>query len=147
MKKTLNLMILSVVFLLLGTTVFAQSVTGTWKTIDDETLKQKSHVEIYMKGGKLYGKILRTFDDDGVTLTNKLCDDCKGNLYNKPVIGMQIINGLSRDGKVWKGRRGILDPGNGKFYKVKIWLKDSNTLIVRGSIGPIGRKQTWHRMK
>ncbi len=147
MKKTLNLMILSVVFLFVGTTVFAQSVTGTWKTIDDETLKQKSHVQIYMKGGKLYGKILKTFDDDGVTPTDKLCEDCKDELYNKRIIGMQIINGLHRDGDVWKGKRGILDPGNGKFYKVKIWLKDANTLIVRGSIGPIGRKQTWHRIK
>jgi len=141
------LMILSVALIFVGTSVFAQSVTGKWKTIDDETNKQKSHVEVYMKGGKLYGKVLKTFDDDGITPTNKLCEDCKDELFNQPVIGMQIINGLSRDGKVWKGKRGILDPGNGKFYKVKIWLDDPNTLIVRGSIGPIGRKQTWHRIK
>jgi len=139
-------MTLAMALIFVGTTLFAQSVTGVWKTIDDETNKQKSHVEVYMKGGKLYGKVLKTFDDDGVTPTDKLCEDCKGDLYNKRVIGMQIINGLKRDGKVWKGKKGILDPGNGKFYTVKIWLKDKNTLTVRGSIGPIGRKQTWHRL-
>ncbi len=147
MKKILNVAILTMVLVFTGSMVFAQSVTGTWKTIDDETLKQKSHVKVYTKGGKLYGKILKTFDDDGVTPTDKLCEDCKDELYNKRVIGMQIINGLTKDGEKWKGKKGILDPGNGKFYKVKIWLKDKNTLYVRGSIGPIGRKQTWHRIK
>lgn len=127
--------------------LFAQSVTGTWKTIDDETNKQKSHVEIFIKGGKLYGKILKTFDDDGVTPTDKLCDECKDELYNKRIIGMHIINGLTRDGQVWEGKKGILDPGNGKFYNVKVWLEDRNTLTVRGSIGPIGRKQTWYRVQ
>lgn len=147
MKKMVKFSILSLLVCFLAPSLFAQSVTGMWKTIDDETNKQKSHVEIFIKGGKLYGKVLKTFDDDGITPTNKLCDDCKDELYNKPVIGMQIINGLTRDGNVWEGKKGILDPGNGKFYNVKIWLEDKNTLTVRGSIGPIGRKQTWHRIE
>ena len=147
MKKIMKFSVLALLLGFVSTTMFAQSITGTWKTIDDETLKQKSHVEVFIKGGKLYGKILKTFDDDGVTPTDKLCDDCKDELYNKRVIGMEIINGLSRDGKVWKKKKGILDPGNGKFYNVKVWLEDKNTLTVRGAIGPIGRKQTWHRIK
>ena len=147
MKKMIKSAIVLTVLALLGTTVFSQSVTGKWRTIDDETNKQKSIVEVTIKGGKLYGKILKTFDDDGVTPTNKKCEECKGNLHNKPIIGMQIINGLQRDGKVWSGKKGILDPGNGKVYNVKVWLENSKTLTVRGSIGPIGRKQTWHRVK
>jgi len=147
MKKIMRFSVLALLLGFVSTTMFAQSVTGVWKTIDDETNKQKSHVEMSIKGGKLYGKILKTFDDDGVTPTNKLCEDCKGKLYNKKIIGMQIVNGLSRDGKVWKAKKGILDPANGKFYNVKVWLEDKNTLTVRGSIGPIGRKQTWHRIK
>ncbi|MEA1876398.1 MAG: DUF2147 domain-containing protein [Bacteroidota bacterium] len=147
MKKLVKFSILAMVFGFVATSLYSQSYVGMWKTIDDETNKQKSHVELFKKGGELYGKVVRTFDDDGITPTDKLCDDCKGELYNQPVLGMQIINGLNWDGKVWKGKKGILDPGNGKFYNVKIWLKDDNTLNVRGSIGPIGRKQTWHRMK
>ncbi len=147
MKNIVKLSILTLMMGFLSTSMFSQSLTGVWKTIDDETLKQKSHVEVFIKGGKLYGKVLKTFDDDGVTPTNKKCEDCNGDLYNKPIIGMQIVNGLTRDGKVWKGKKGILDPANGKFYNVKIWLEDKNTMTVRGSIGPIGRKQTWHRIK
>ena len=146
MEKGLKTIIVLIVFTLLGTSVFSQSVTGKWRTIDDETNKQKSIVDIYIKSGKLYGKVLKTFDDDGVTPTNKNCDDCKGALQGKPIIGMNIINGLTRDGKEWSGKKGILDPGNGKVYNVKIWLEDKNTLTVRGSIGPIGRKQTWYRV-
>jgi uncharacterized protein (DUF2147 family) len=147
MKRIMKFSMLALLMSFLSVTLFAQSVTGIWKTIDDETNKQKSHVEIFIKGGKLYGKVLKTFDDDGVTPTDKLCDECKDELYNKRIIGMEIINGLTRDGQEWHGKKGILDPGNGKFYNVKVWLEDANTLTVRGSIGPIGRKQTWHRIK
>ena len=147
MKRIMKFSVLALLLGFISTTMFAQSITGVWKTIDDETDKQKSHVEVFIKGGKLYGKVLKTFDDDGITPTDKLCDDCKDELYNKRVIGMQIINGLTRDGKQWKGKKGILDPGNGKFYNVKVWLEDKDTMTVRGSIGPIGRKQTWHRIK
>lgn len=147
MKKSLKTIILLTVLALLGTSGFSQSVTGQWRTIDDETEKQKSIVEIFIQGGKLYGKILKTYDDDGVTPTNKKCVECNGALKDKPIIGMNIINGLERDGKVWEGKKGILDPGNGKEYNVKIWLEDPKTLTVRGSIGPIGRKQTWHRVE
>jgi len=147
MKKIYLLPGLVLILFFIAGPLAAQSITGQWRTIDDETNKQKSIVEISIKGGKLYGKVLKTFDDDGITPTNKLCDECEGELYNKPVIGMQIINGLERDGEVWHGKKGILDPGNGKFYNVKVWLETKDQLTVRGSIGPIGRKQTWHRVK
>jgi len=123
-----------------------QDVVGKWKTIDDETGKQKSIVQIWMSGNELFGKVLETWDDDGVTPTDKTCDKCPGTLKDKRIHGMIIINGLKKDDKIWKGKKGILDPNNGKFYDVKIWLEDANTLTVRGSIGPIGRKQTWHRV-
>ena len=39
----------------------AQTVFGKWKTIDDETGKEKSIVEIYEQNGVLYGKITQLF--------------------------------------------------------------------------------------
>jgi hypothetical protein len=69
MKRIMKFSMLALLMSFLSVTLFAQSVTGIWKTIDDETNKQKSHVEIFIKGGKLYGKVLKTFDDDGVTNT------------------------------------------------------------------------------
>ena len=43
--------------MLVSTLHFSQSVVGKWKTIDDETGKAISVVEIYEKGGKIYGKV------------------------------------------------------------------------------------------
>jgi len=123
-------------------------VTGTWKTIDDETGKPKSLVKLYKKDGKLYGKIIklfRTADEE----QDPLCDECEGALHNKKIIGMQIVNGLELDDDEWEGDDGILDPKNGKLYDCKIWLDEDNPdiLNVRGYIGWIFRTQTWHRVK
>jgi uncharacterized protein (DUF2147 family) len=125
----------------------SQDLAGKWKTIDDETGKQKSIVQIWVNSNQLYGKIIETWGDDGVTPTDNNCDKCPGSLQGKKMHGMIIINGISKSGTEWKGKKGILDPKTGKFYDVKIWLEDANTLAVRGSIGPIGRKQTWHRVQ
>ena len=43
--------------LLVSFTMQAQTVLGKWKTIDDNTGKQRSTVEIFEKDGKLFGKI------------------------------------------------------------------------------------------
>lgn len=123
----------------------AQSVEGVWKTIDDETQKEKSYVEITIKDGKLFGTIIKLIDPDE---PNPLCDDCKGAKKNKPITGMQIIMGLEKDGDVWKGGD-ILDPGNGKEYDCKLWLESADVLTVRGFMGIslLGRSQTWYRVK
>ncbi|MCK7535273.1 MAG: DUF2147 domain-containing protein [Marinilabiliales bacterium] len=102
-----------------------QDVTGKWRTIDDETGKQKSIVQIWISGNQAFGKILETWDDDEVTPTDKTCDKCPGNLKDKRIHGMIIINGLKKDDTIWKGKKGILDPNNGKFYDVKIMARGS----------------------
>ena len=125
-----------------------KDVTGTWKTIDDDTGKPKSIVKLYKKDGKLYGKILKLFRGPNEE-QNPLCDKCEGANHNKPIIGMQIVNGLVYDDGEWEGDDGILDPNNGKLYDCKIWLddEDPNILNVRGYIGWIFRTQTWHRVE
>lgn len=120
-------------------------VTGKWRTIDDETGEVKSLVEITKKGEKLYGKIIRLFNED--PNYDPLCTECKGNLKNKKIIGMQIINGIELKKDQWAGDDGILDPDNGKLYDVKIWVdeENENKLNVRGYIGFLYRTQTWER--
>ena len=123
-------------------------VTGKWKTIDDDSGKPKSIVLLYKQEGQLYGKILKLFrgpDEE----QNPLCDKCEGKLHNKPIIGMQIVNGLEYDDGEWEGDDGILDPANGKVYDCKIWLDedDPDILNVRGYIGFLFRTQYWHRIK
>lgn len=133
--------IISLFFLLFGFSAKAQSVIGTWKTIDDKTGKAKSHVTLYKENDKVYGKITKLLlKPDDTT-----CDKCPGDRKDKLLIGMVILSDLHQDGKYWKGGK-ILDPDNGKTYTCKIWLDSQDKLSVRGYIGPFYRTQSWYRI-
>jgi len=124
----------------------SQSIFGLWKTIDDETGKEKSIVEIYQsKDGKAFAKIIQLLEKDK---ENKLCKNCKGLNKNKPIKGMVIINGLTKDGSEWNEAK-ILDPKTGKEYKCTISLEEPTKLKVRGYIGFsfIGRTQYWYKVE
>lgn len=141
MKKS----ILFGLFFMLTSLMYAQSPIGTWKTIDDETKQAKSYVEIFEKDGKLYGKVTKILTKGK---ENAVCSDCSGALKNKPILGMQILSGLKKDGKEWNGGK-IIDPNSGKEYKAKMSLNGNDKLDVRGFIGIslVGRTQTWQRVK
>ncbi|WP_314241999.1 DUF2147 domain-containing protein [Empedobacter tilapiae] len=141
MKKS----ILFGLFFMLTSLMYAQSPIGTWKTIDDETKQAKSYVEIFEKDGKLYGKVTKILTKGK---EDAKCTDCSGALKNKPILGMQILSGLKKDGKEWNGGK-ILDPNSGKEYKAKMSLNGNDKLDVRGFIGIslVGRTQTWQRVK
>jgi uncharacterized protein (DUF2147 family) len=137
---------LCIAFLLFSMAFYAQNtVIGRWKTIDDETSKAKSIVEIYEKSGKIYGKVVDILEEEH---KKKICDQCSGADKNKPVQGMVIIKGLSKDGTEYNDGE-ILDPKNGKLYKCLISLEEKDKLKVRGYIGfsLLGRTQYWYRVK
>jgi len=126
----------------------SKPITGNWKTIDDETGKPKSIVNIYKKSdGKLYGKIIKLFREKGED-QDPICDKCTDYRKNKKIIGMVIITGLEKDGDEWYADDAILDPNNGKIYDCKIWIDEDNPdlLQVRGYIGWFFRTQTWERV-
>ncbi|GAB1407186.1 DUF2147 domain-containing protein [Thermomonas brevis] len=125
----------------------ASSATGRWKTIDDETGKVKSIVEITQTAsGELQGKVVDILHSDKGP--NPVCDKCSGANKNKPVKGMTILWGLKPDGAgKWAGGQ-ILDPAKGKTYKSKLTLTDGgNKLQMRGFMGieALGRTQVWVR--
>lgn len=123
----------------------AQNVMGKWKTIDDQTGKEKSIVEIYEKNGLLYGKLVELLEEKN---KNAICSACSGKNKNKPYLGLVIITDLEKDGNQWSGGK-ILDPKTGKEYKCHIELEDANKLKVRGYVGVslLGRTQYWQRVK
>lgn len=141
MKKN----ILLILILLLSITGNSQSIIGKWKTIDDETGKERSIVEIYQVEGKIYARIVKLLEKNE---ENKVCENCKGANKNKPLKGMIIINGLTKDGDEWNGAK-ILDPKTGNEYKCYITLEEPNKLKVRGYLGfaLLGRTQYWYRVK
>jgi len=120
-------------------------VLGKWKTIDDDTGSAKSIVEIYESNGKIYGKVLQILEKGK---EDKVCEECKGDKKNKPIKGMVIINGLTKNDDEWDGGK-ILDPKSGKEYKCVISLENENKLKVRGYVGfsLLGRTQYWTRVK
>lgn len=125
--------------------LLAQSVVGQWKTIDDNTSKPRSIVELYKKNGKLYGKITKLFTEPGEE-ANPNCEECPGNLKGTKIIGLEILDGLTLKDKIWSGGK-ILDPESGKWYDCKIWLNDENQLSVRGYVMLFYRTQTWVKIK
>ena len=133
--------------LLAGAPAFAAENTpvGTWTTIDDATGKPKSIVQITESNGTLEGKVLEVLQSEQVA--HPVCKECDGERKDKPVEGMVIIWGVSKDGDVWDGGK-ILDPKNGKTYKVKLTpMEGGNKLDVHGYIGfaLLGRSQVWER--
>lgn len=132
---------------LLAEVAFAQATpVGLWKTIDDETKQEKSHVRIVEAGGVLSGKVERLLDP---SKQDAKCDKCTDARKDQAVLGMAIIEGVkkSADDPYWDGGT-ILDPNNGKTYKVRLTPKDGGkTLEVRGFIGPFFRNQTWVRVE
>lgn len=139
----MKIVFLSTIMLFVSQFLFAQSsIVGLWKTIDDETGKEKSVVEIYQKGDLYYGKVIKLFrepDED----QNPICDKCDEDdeRYNQPVIGMEIIQALEQDGDEFEDGT-IIDPENGSVYDCKLWIEDGQ-LQVRGYISFLYRTQTW----
>lgn len=126
-----------------ATMASAQSAfLGEWVTIDDESGQKKSVVNIYKgSNGLYYGKITTLFKNP-----KSVCTACTGNLHNKPIVGLVIVQDMKyKDGELYGGK--ILDPNNGKFYYAKMSIKNGK-LVLRGSLdkaGLLGRSQTWVR--
>lgn len=129
--------------LLPGIAFAQQSPVGRWKTIDDETGRVKSIVEITQAAnGTLSGRVAQVLQSDRGP--NPICDKCSGDRRNQPITGMKILWDLKPDGSEWSGGT-ILDPSNGKTYRSKAKMIDANRLGVSGCIAFICREQVWQR--
>lgn len=121
------------------------TIVGKWKTIDDNSGDEKSLVEIFDRGGKIYGKVIKIFPKAGDD-PDPVCDECPEDdaRHNKKIIGMEIIKDMVKDGTEYS-EGSILDPEEGKIYRCKLWI-EGNDLMVRGYWGPFFRTQTWKRV-
>lgn len=125
----------------------AESPVGRWQTIDDETGKTKSIVEIQEAAdGTLSGKVAEILQSDHGP--NPVCSACEGDRKNQPITGMTILWALTPAGdNVWNEGQ-VLDPTKGRAYKAKVTLLEGGKkLEMRGYIGveALGRTQTWVR--
>ncbi len=126
-----------------------QSAIGTWKIVDDKTQKDKAIVEIYEQNGKLYGRIIGSYENpDGFDTVT--CTQCQGSDKGKKIKDLMFIKNMAHTSLNKWSKGAILDPDNGKVYNAKMMLKnDGKELHVRGFIGIslLGRTQIWYRIK
>jgi len=112
-------------------------ILGPWKTAGDS-----SELEIFRCGEKLCGKVVwlknpnYVNSKDGPVGTPKV--DRKNPdpaLRNRPIIGLQVIDGLAVAGENRWENGACYDPESGNSYKCKIRLASPDRLEVRGFIG------------
>lgn len=143
--------------LLLGTMCFAADpAEGYWISVDEKTNQPTAGWQIWEHGGKLNGKILSVADAPQDTKAEGAKGKHYDNFMNNVDIGTLTSVGtawiwdLSKDGEgKWSGGY-IIDPGDGKRYKCRITFHKadgkkykSDTLEMRGEVGPFGRSQFW----
>jgi len=123
--------------------IVSSQATGLWRAIGDIDGDEKAIIEIFEKDNKLFGKVIKLTPASKHTV----CDQCSGDLKDKPITGMIIMQDLvitSTGGE--KGR--ILDPGSGRMYNCFIELLSPDKLKLRAYFGipSIGRTQYWYRV-
>lgn len=132
--------------------IFAQDISGKWKTVDDKSGFSRADVLITKnENGTYSGKILIIRPTPGKPTTG-VCTECKGDLKNKSLVGLQIINNFipnpKKEDEYINGK--VFDPLSGNSYKGKIKLiNGGNRINLRGYIGTslIGRSQIWIRVE
>lgn len=126
--------------ILLATTAWGtgpDDVLGVWKTAGG-----RSEVEIFRCGDKLCGRIVGLLhpnymnSKDGPVGTPKT--DRKNPdpaLRNRPIIGLQVMEGLTAAGDNQWERGACYDPESGNTYKCKMRMESPERLKLRGYIG------------
>ena len=145
MKKRIALFITTA--FLLSLTTYPQNKTddiiGVWLTGGKEPAK----IQIYKSGDKFQGKIIWLQNPIEGGKQRVDANNPDKTKRSEPIIGLVMLKGFKFNGDdEWKGGD-IYDPENGKTYSSYIYLKDKNTLKVRGYIGIslLGRTETWTR--
>jgi len=112
-------------------------VLGLWKTDGGD-----SQLELFTCGEKICGKIVwlkvpKYIDsnDGPVGRTKVDRKNPKPALRNRPILGLQVVNGLTARGSSRWDKGICYDPETGKSYKCKMQLKSPKRLEMRGYIG------------
>ncbi|HIO16325.1 MAG TPA: DUF2147 domain-containing protein [Flavobacteriales bacterium] len=149
MIQSKHILLLGSLFLVSIFSIAQTSIEGHWKTIDDETGRIKSIVEITERDGQFFGNIVELFrlpDED----QDPHCDKCDDDRKDQRTLGMEIVrNMVLADGESQEWEEGtICDPKKGSIYDCEMWFEDGNTdvLKVRGYIWFVFRTQDWLRV-
>lgn len=121
--------------------VSADTAVGQWKTETHNAI-----VEIAHCGASICGRILTS---DALRTHPEMRDakNADAALRNRPLKGLQIISGFTRDGDAWSGGS-IYNADDGKTYSAKVTPQGTDRLKVRGCVFvPFCKTQTWTRVR
>jgi len=126
----------------------ADRIIGYYLTVDDETGKDKSQVQIFKATtGKYFGKIVWLAEPSKNGKAKVDEDNPDKTLQSRPILGLQLLKGFSFDEKTGEWNDGtIYNPTGGKTYNCFMKF-DGNKLKIRGFIGAawmgLGKTATW----
>ena len=118
-----------------------QSPVGKWKTMDDETGKAMTVVEVYeAKNGTLAAKIVENI------AAPPTCSKCSGANKNKPILGMNVLWNLKNKGGQWGDGNGF-KPSTGDNFRAKSVkvIDGGRKLEVTGCKAIFCKTATWAR--
>jgi uncharacterized protein (DUF2147 family) len=108
------------------------SIVGVWSVpvLEGKNKgKERSHIEIFEKGGVYYGKIVKLSNRPA----NALCTKCKGDKKDKPLMGMLVLWNLKKEaGRYVDGR--VLYEEDGKDYNCTFFLLSPDRMKVTANI-------------
>lgn len=122
----------------------ADKIVGVYKAVQGNDV---SRVRISKVAGGYRAQIIwlqNPKNEDGTPRTDKRNPDkAKRSVHSDRIV---LVDKMTyRDG-AW-GDAKIYDPTMGKSFKVKMWFKDSKTLIVQGSLLVFSKKMQWTRIE
>lgn len=130
----------SLALLLLAAGEPAPSAQGNWLTED-----RKGIVRIAPCGAQLCGTIARVLDRDAARIgTDRNNPDPR--LRGRPIVGLQVLSGFTRSGRIWKGGRAY-DPESGRSYRSTLALNPDGSLKVTGCVLFVCQSKRWTRAR
>ena len=113
-------------------------INGRWITQDKDAV-----IAIAKCGANTCGKIAKFLIKPPKGAAQRDVNNPKPALRKRKLLGLPILTGFKKDGKVWRGK--IYDPNSGKTYRSILRRKNANTLEVKGCIGPFCQTQIWRK--
>jgi uncharacterized protein (DUF2147 family) len=129
----------------------ADEIVGLWITEGED----HARVEIRREGDEYRGRIVWLAEPEfpeGDTMAGRIKIDRNNPdpaLRERPIVGLEILEGFRwAGGERWTGGK-IYDPKNGKTYRCRIRLTEDGALRVRGFVGIslLGRTAVWTRFR
>jgi uncharacterized protein (DUF2147 family) len=118
----------------------AEPIAGRWVTEERDAV-----VEIEPCGSTWCGRIARFLVPPPDGLDQRDINNPVARLRTRKLLSLPVLSQFREEDTLWRGR--IYDPKSGKSYRSVIRRTGTNTIEVRGCIGPFCQAQVWRKAR